>query len=712
MYNTLKKYFGYTEFRPLQKEVIESVLNKKDAFVLMPTGGGKSLCYQLPTIMQDGLCIVVSPLISLMKDQVDGLVQNGVNAAYLNSALDFETQQIIIDSLKNNEIDLLYVAPERLLQDHFLNLLSTLNINLFAIDEAHCVSEWGHDFRPEYRKLKILKEKFNKIPILALTATATKRVRSDIIAELDLNDAATFHSSFDRPNLNYEVRNKKNAYGQLIAYLDDHKNQSGIIYCHSRKSVMKLADALVTEGLSALPYHAGLSSKKRAINQEKFIKDDVNIIVATVAFGMGIDKPDVRFVVHYDLPSNLERYYQETGRAGRDGLPSDCILFFSYGDKAKITFFIEQKESTQEKDIAYGQLRNILDFAESNVCRRKVLLNYFNEEYKKDNCQKCDNCLTPHEKIDGTIIAQKILSCVYRVGERFGAAHISKILTGSSAKQILQNNHDKLNVYNSVQDYSAHSVSRFIRELVQLEILQLTEGKYPILKLTQKSHDFLKSKSTILLNNPIDETTSFKQVVDFDQDLFKKLKNLRKEIATEKNIPPYQVFHDVALQEMCLRYPHTKQSFVTIAGVGDKKVETYGQTFINEIISYCHKHKITEVDLPKQHVKNNEKKKQLKTSKTPTAMLTFKLYQENKSVEEIAKIRKFKPSTIISHLEQAMLFGKKIDINPFVTQKKQKLIMQVFDKLGTDKIGPVKHQLGDNFSYDEIKLTRGKYLTD
>lgn len=401
MYKTLQKYFGYTSFYPLQEDIIKEVLAQRDAFVLMPTGGGKSLCYQLPALLFSGVTIVVSPLIALMKDQVDGLLANGIPAIFINSSLSYSEIDAKRQSLLNNEIKILYIAPERLFMPEFLQFLQGLKISLFAIDESHCISEWGHDFRPEYRQLEILKEKFPKVPVMALTATATPAVQKDIILQLKLSDCRIFKASFNRKNLYYQIKPKDNPYHQILHYLKSRKKDSGIIYCQSRKTVESLTTSLQAEGYRVLPYHAGLPAEVRTENQERFIHDDVEIIVATIAFGMGIDKPDVRYVIHYDLPKSIEGYYQETGRAGRDGLKSDCILLFSYADKFKIEYFIHQKIDENEKLIAYKQLRHLTNYCEGNICRRKLLLDYFGEKFDEPNCNNCDVCLEPKERFDG-----------------------------------------------------------------------------------------------------------------------------------------------------------------------------------------------------------------------------------------------------------------------------------------------------------------------
>ncbi len=520
MYDILQKYFGYTTFYPLQEEIIREALKRRDIFVLMPTGGGKSLCYQLPAMIFEGITIVFSPLIALMKDQVDGLLADGIPAVFINSSLSYEEIAKRRRDLCSNAIKILYIAPERLVMPEFLQFLQGLKVSLFAIDESHCISEWGHDFRPEYRQLKTLKEKFPDVPVMALTATATPRVQEDIISHLRLPECRVFKASFNRKNLYYQIRPKEHPYHQILQYLEtrravlfslrsmqamplsEAKNDSGIIYCQSRKTADSLAASLQSDGYRALPYHAGLTPEVRNENQERFIRDDVEIIVATIAFGMGIDKPNVRYVIHYDLPKSIEGYYQETGRAGRDGLRSDCILFFSYGDKFKIEHFIEQKEDEKDREAAYRQLRELVQYCESHVCRRRVLLAYFGERYEDPNCGHCDVCVEPRERFDGTIAAQKILSCVYRTGERFGAQYIVDVLQGSESQKILQNRHDTLKTYGVGKEYSKPQWQSFIRELIQLGYVDLSGDKYPVLKLNEKSRKVLSQKEQVFLTKP------------------------------------------------------------------------------------------------------------------------------------------------------------------------------------------------------------------
>jgi ATP-dependent DNA helicase RecQ len=591
--SALKKYFGYDQFRPLQGEIIEDVLAGRDLFVLMPTGGGKSLCFQLPALMRDGLTIVVSPLIALMKDQVDALQTSGIPATYLNSTLNREEAKARWRGLHRGQYRMLYVAPERLMLDAFLERALNWNIAQLAIDEAHCISEWGHDFRPEYRELKKLRKHLPDVPIIALTATATERVRADVIKELKLRDPRFYVASFNRPNLTYRVVPKTAPYEQLLAFIRSRPNDSGIVYCASRKSTESLARNLNEDGISAKPYHAGLTTPERTKHQDAFLRDDVRVITATIAFGMGINKPNVRFVVHYDLPKNLESYYQETGRAGRDGLPSECILLFRPSDVAKQLHFIDEK-SEKEARIARAQLQQTVHYAETRECRRGVLLEYFGEKFLPQSCDSCDNCLQPRETFDGTVHAQKFLSCVYRIHARhgfgFGLGHVVDVLRGADTEAIRQRGHNELSTYGIGGELKRGEWQAIGRELLRLGLVQCASGKFATLSLTPAGLEALRKRTSIVLTKQIAiaEKAARRRAgaIECDEALFERLRGLRRKLADERGVPAYIIFSDVSLREMARNYPANSTEFRRIPGVGEQKLRDFGEAFLSEIKSH------------------------------------------------------------------------------------------------------------------------------
>ena len=599
----LKTHFGYDQFRPLQLEIVQDALAGRDVFVLMPTGGGKSLCFQLPALMRDGLTIVVSPLISLMKDQVDALQTSGIAATYLNSTLNREEAKARWRGLHRGDYRMLYVAPERLMLDTFLERALNWNIAQLAIDEAHCISEWGHDFRPEYRELKKLRKHLPDVPIMALTATATDRVRGDILKELRLCDPRCYVASFNRPNLTYRVVPKTAPYDQLLAFIRSRPNDSGIVYCASRKSTESLVRNLNEDGVSAKPYHAGLTASERTKHQDAFLRDDVRVVTATIAFGMGINKPNVRFVVHYDLPKNLESYYQETGRAGRDGLPSECVLLFSPNDVAKQLHFIDEKTETEAR-IARAQLRQMVHFAETRECRRATLLEYFGEIYpaRRDDvgaqtlplpvsCEGCDNCLQPRETFDGTMHAQKLLSCVYRIHARhgfgFGLGHIVDVLRGADTEAIRQRAHNELSTYGIGSELKRSEWQAIGRELMRLELVECAPGKFSTLSLTPAGLETLRNRTPIILTKQIDiaekRARTRAGAIECDEPLFERLRALRRQLADERGVPAYVIFSDVSLREMARKYPTNSTEFRRIPGVGEQKLKNFGGPFLSVI---------------------------------------------------------------------------------------------------------------------------------
>src|SRR6266446_3656897 len=582
----LKKHFGYDAFRPLQEEIIRDALAGRDVFALMPTGGGKSLCFQLPALMREGLTVVVSPLISLMKDQVDALQTSGIAATFLNSALDRHEAVARLRGLHRGEYRLLYVAPERLMLDTFLERALNWNIAQIAIDEAHCISEWGHDFRPEYRELKKLRCHLPDVPIMALTATATERVRADILKQLALRDPRCYVASFNRPNLSYRVVPKSAPYEQLLAFITGRPNDSGIVYCASRKTADSLARNLSEDGVKAKPYHAGLTARERTQNQELFLRDDVRVITATIAFGMGINKPNVRFVVHYDLPKNIEGYYQETGRAGRDGLPGECLLLFGAGDVVKYTQFIDEKPNPQEQQIAREQLQQMTQYAESAECRRAALLDYFGEAFPEANCAGCDNCLSPRATYDGTLAAHKFLSCVYRIRERtrfnVGLNHVVEVLTGADTEKVRKWGHHQLSTYGIGAEHRRPEWQAIGRELIRQGSLRQSAERFSVLELTAQGLNILKKRLPVILTKsiaPLPLVTHHAGEIACDEALFERLRQLRKRLADERDVPAYIVFSDVALRQMARHYPQTEKEFARISGVGQRKLQEFGAVF-------------------------------------------------------------------------------------------------------------------------------------
>ncbi|WP_428603612.1 DNA helicase RecQ [Sedimenticola sp.] len=591
---TLSRVFGYPRFRPHQREIIEQLCRGESAFVLMPTGGGKSLCYQLPALLRPGVGIVISPLISLMKDQVDALRANGVTAAFYNSSLSAEAARQVLAQLHNQELTLLYVAPERLMREDFIERLREIDIALIAIDEAHCVSQWGHDFRPEYAQLGELESLFSGIPRIALTATADPQTRRDILRVLKLEQAACHITGFDRPNIRYAVLEKHNPFNQLTRFLEGHRDEAGIIYALSRKRVERLTAQLYEKGIRAAAYHAGLSAEQRHWVQEQFLRDEIDIVVATVAFGMGIDKPNVRFVVHYDLPKNIESYYQETGRAGRDGLPAEALLLFGTQDMVLVRQLVEGGDNPERVRIELHKLNTMIALAESVTCRRQVLLNYFGEQIE-GGCGNCDLCLDPPETFDATEDARKALSCVYRVGQAFGIRHVVDVLRGADNERIRRLGHDRLSTYGIGRDKNDIEWSSLIRQLIHHGYLQQDIEHYSVLRLTSEARPVLRGEKPLQLALPrIRETNRRKakapkgaaEIGPYDEALFEILRRLRKSLADEAGVPPYVVFGDNSLLLMARDKPTESEQFLQISGVGQAKLERYGDAFMNAIAAH------------------------------------------------------------------------------------------------------------------------------
>lgn len=710
----LKDVFGYDEFRPLQHEIINNVLKRNDSLVIMPTGGGKSICYQIPALIFPGLTIVVSPLISLMKDQVEQLREFGVGAVFLNSSLSYEEYQHNVARLMRNEAKLLYVAPETLLMQKTLALLDSLRVDCLAIDEAHCISEWGHDFRPEYRQLVEIRRRFPTAVCMALTATATPRVQHDIKTTLNFDDSNEFIASFNRKNLLLEIIEKTNPILQTVEFIEKFPNQSGIIYCFSRKQVDELSTILAGEGFSAKPYHAGLSDLERRRNQEVFIRDDVQIIVATIAFGMGINKPNIRFVLHYDLPKNIESYYQQIGRAGRDGLQAHCLLLFGYGDIRKIRYFIDEK-SEPEQRIAAMHLDQLIGFAETDLCRRVPLLRYFGENHASSNCGMCDNCLSdPHELIDITIPAQKFLSCVKRTGEIFGAGHVIDVLRSSKAQKVLKHRHDRLSTYGIGMEFSKKQWFHLSRQFLQ-KGLMTQDIEFGSLKLTPKAWDVFKGKETVqgkIEEERLQEKPGLTSEQEYDRELFDLLRKKRKELADEANVPPYIIFPDTTLIEIAAYFPQSEESLLTMQGVGTAKLEKYGAIFLDLICRYCNAHHLEEK--PKRAWKTTLAK--ARTSPQQRHIAVGEAYNAGKSVEDLMTEFGVKQNTILNHLSKYLLEGHELNrVEDFLrlsklSSEQQQIVLDTFDELGVERLKPTFDMLRGEISYDELRVLAMYYL--
>ncbi len=600
VFDTLKKVFGFQSFRPNQEEIIRNILERKDVFAVMPTGGGKSLCYQLPARLMKGTTVVISPLISLMKDQVDAALENGISATFINSSLSPEETTSVFRRLRNNSLDLLYIAPERYAMPGFTEILKTVSISLFAIDEAHCISEWGHDFRPDYMSLSDITKTFPDTPVTAFTATATPKVQNDIIRKLGLRSPFTIRASFNRPNLYYRVESKRELKTQVLDIIRKYPGEPGIIYRTTRDSVTHMADMLKEKGIRVLPYHAGLSQEERKINQEAFNRDEVNVITATIAFGMGIDKSNVRFVIHADLPKNIEGYYQETGRAGRDGEPAECVLFFGRQDIPKIKYFIDQMPDGPERTVASDKLTQMIQYASHNVCRRRQLLGYFGEEVADKNCGTCDICTGTVEKVDVTTDAQIIMSAMSRTEQRFGIVHIIDIVTGADTRRIRELEHHKIKTYGAGKDRDKNHWRFIVDELLAQDVIHQDGDRYPILKLTEKGKHILfgKEKVSALKRQDSKKKLSsgkIRGLEQYDEALFERLRALRKTLADGQGVPPYIVFSDKTLREMCRRYPSAMPDMAGITGVGTAKLERYGRDFIKEITAYLAEHQATSI---------------------------------------------------------------------------------------------------------------------
>jgi len=714
----LKEVFGYSQFRGNQETIIRNLLDGKNTFVIMPTGAGKSLCYQLPAMMKDGQAIVISPLIALMKNQVDQMNAYGVNARFLNSTLSKSEITRLKKECMNGNVKLLYVAPESLNKEETIEFLKKVNVAFVAIDEAHCISEWGHDFRPEYRRIKNMIQNLGDMPVIALTATATPKVQIDIQKNLQMEEADVFISSFNRKNLYYEVRPKKETKKQLIKFLKEHKGKSGVIYCLSRKKVEEIAQLLNVNGFKAAPYHAGLDPDVRMKNQDDFLNEEVDIIVATIAFGMGIDKPDVRFVVHYDVPKSLEGYYQETGRGGRDGLEGLCLMFYSHNDLSKLEKFNKDKP-VQERENSRILLQEMEYYAESPVCRRRQLLHYFGEEYTQENCGMCDNCVHPRERFDGTEAVKLVVQAVKQTNERFGLNHLVNVIRGTEDEYVKSYGHFDLAVYGKGGDEDVDYWKSVIRQTLIYQFLEKDIDNIGALKISQRGEDFLRKPHAVELARDHDFTTAIDEEEEsaervpvntksYDVKLFDMLKVLRKKIAKDKNLPPYVIFQDPSLEEMATTYPTTKDELAQVNGVGMGKVNKFGDEFLTLIQQFVDEHDIETA---------NDVVVKSSVNKSKTKILIIQQVDRKVDLEEIAETVKLSFSDMLTEIENICYSGTKLNLNYYIDQvldeHKQDDIHDYFMSADTDSM---EAALNDDsiadYSEEEIRLMRIKFMSE
>jgi ATP-dependent DNA helicase RecQ len=717
IHDYLKKYFGFDTFKGNQEPIIRNVLSGRDTFVLMPTGGGKSLCYQLPAVMKKGIAIVISPLIALMKNQVDAMRNFSTDddvAHFLNSSLTKTEIARVKKDVLSGKAKLLYVAPESLTKEENIEFLKNVDISFYAIDEAHCISEWGHDFRPEYRRIRPIIDMIGRSPIIALTATATPKVQHDILKNLSILDADVFKSSFNRPNLYYEVKSKQDVTKEIIKYIKNNAGKSGIIYCLSRKKVEEMAEVLKVNGIKALPYHAGMDSATRTMNQDKFLMEEVDIIVATIAFGMGIDKPDVRFVIHYDIPKSLEGYYQETGRAGRDGGEGNCIAYYSYNDILKLEKFMQGKPIA-EQEIGKQLLLETVSYAESSVCRRKLLLHYFGEEYLKENCEACDNCLHPKSQFEGNEAVISVLETILAVKEKFKADHIANILSGKVTSAIKSYKHHKLEFFGIGEDKDEKFWNMVIRQALIAKFLTKDIENYGLLKLTEKGMGFLENPTSFMLAedhdyaDTTDEENAFgARTAAVDEELFSILKDLRKKLSKQKDVPPFVIFQDPSLEDMAIQYPITIDELQNISGVGAGKAQRYGEEFIEIIKKYVEEKEIIRpLDMVVKSVVN----------KSGIKVYIIQSIDMKRPLEDIAEAKGLEMSELVSEIEAIVNSGTRLNLDYYVDmmidEERQHDIYSYFrEEAESDSLEDAIKELGSEFEEEEIRLVRIKFLSE
>jgi ATP-dependent DNA helicase RecQ len=696
----LKQYFGYDNFRPMQAEIIENITKGKDTVVIMPTGGGKSVCFQVPALVLEGTCIVVSPLIALMKDQVDALQANGIEAAYLNSSQLMAEQAVIEKSALDGELKLLYISPEKLLTSSTITFLKNLKINLFAIDEAHCISSWGHDFRPEYTQLKMLKQHFPTTPVVALTATADKITRKDIITQLALNEPELFLSSFDRPNLSLNVEIGKDRFKVIEQFIQQNPRKSGIIYCLARATTESIADKLIAKGIKAAAYHAGMNAAQRSKVQEDFLRDETPIICATIAFGMGIDKSNVRWVIHYNLPKNIEGYYQEIGRAGRDGLPSETVLFYTMADVMMLRKFAEE---SGQSELQLAKLERMQQYADAQICRRKILLGYFGENLVED-CGNCDVCKNPPAYIDGTITAQKALSAIARLKEKVGMNMLIDVLRGSRNKELLEKEYDKIKTYGAGANMNPFEWQQALLQMLNLGLIEIAYDDHYALKITNFGNDVLFGNRKITFvqfkkfepkqAENVTVTKAKSESENLRDELFEVLRTLRKNIADNQKVPPYVIFNDATLTEMADKKPLTAQALQAISGVGVKKMESYGQEFLETIVNFA-----------------TEKVKQGAKITGSSNLVTYDFYKNGMTVEQIAEARKLTPATVIGHLIFLYENGYQVDVMQIITEDEYTKVVKAVVALNHNEVSlkPIFEYLGGEIPYDKIRIAVNQY---
>lgn len=717
IHDYLKKYFGFDTFKGNQEPIIRNVLAGRDTFVLMPTGGGKSLCYQLPAVMKKGIAIVISPLIALMKNQVDAMRNFSTDddvAHFLNSSLTKTEIARVKKDVLSGKAKLLYVAPESLTKEENIEFLKNIDISFYAIDEAHCISEWGHDFRPEYRRIRPIIDMIGRSPIIALTATATPKVQHDIQKNLNILDAEVFKSSFNRPNLYYEVKSKQDVTKEIIKYIKNNQGKSGIIYCLSRKKVEEMAEVLKVNGIKALPYHAGMDSATRTMNQDKFLMEEADIIVATIAFGMGIDKPDVRFVIHYDIPKSLEGYYQETGRAGRDGGEGNCIAYYSYNDILKLEKFMQGKPIA-EQEIGKQLLLETVSYAESSVCRRKLLLHYFGEEYLQENCEACDNCLHPKAQFEGNEAVVSVLETILAVKEKFKADHIANILSGKVTSAIKSYKHHKIEFFGIGEDKDEKFWNMVIRQALIAKFLTKDIENYGLLKLTPRGLEFLENPTSFMLAedhdyaDTTDEENAFgARTAAVDDELFSILRDLRKKLSKQKDVPPFVIFQDPSLEDMAIQYPITIDELQNISGVGAGKAQRYGEEFIEIIKKYVEEKEIIRpLDMVVKSVVN----------KSGMKVYIIQSIDMKRALEDIAEAKGLEMPELISEIEAIVNSGTRINLDYYIDktidEERQHDIYSYFrEEAESDSLEDAIKELGNEFEEEEIRLVRIRFLSE